>query len=236
MPVELIFRCNSKKAELEPLCREILKHRHFGLPDRKLIAFFDDRERPEFISTPRLGEDFCGFFRESLYEMQPFPQEIKDDLWSKQDGRWRCDVLVYLRSRTCQSPTGMAITFSHELQHFMQHGFSRTVRQASRDLQSFVSGYPWYFPHERDAVVVSRGTVEDVCGRDEVRRYAEEQITLGNDPDKWKFFLGPEVEKSFDFLQVMIPLVDEHRETLKAMFPVSKRHPDPDYTKERWWE
>ncbi len=236
MEYELIFLDNSKKDELEPLCNKVLEH-FKQLPEQKLIAIFDDEERQEFtVFTPSLGKEFCGFFRGNLYGMQPFPQEIKDDyLWSKQDGRWRCDVMIYLRSRTCQSPTGMAITFAHELQHFVQYGFSRKVWQANHDLQQIIRGFPWYFPDERDALTVSRGKVEDICGKVEVRTYAEQQIELKRYPDKWEFFLGSETEKPFDLLQATISLVNEHRETLKERFSVNGKD-RPDYTKERWWE
>jgi hypothetical protein len=57
--IELIFRGQSKKAELEPVCREVLKH--FQLPQQKLVAIFDDEERPGFISSPCLGENFVDF-------------------------------------------------------------------------------------------------------------------------------------------------------------------------------
>jgi len=118
MKHELIFRDGSKKVELEPLCNKVLEH--FEPPEQRLIAIFDDEERQEFIvHTPSLGGEFCGFFRANLCGMRPCPLDILDHLWSNQDQKWRCDVFIYLRSRTCQSPTGTAITFAHELQHFM---------------------------------------------------------------------------------------------------------------------
>jgi len=235
MEYELIFLDGSKKAELEPLCEEVLKR--FELPRQKLIAIFDDKERQELtVFTPALGKEFCGFFRWYLYGMQPFPREITDRLWSNQDGKWRCDVLIYLRSRTCQSPTGMAITLAHELQHFMQYGFSRKVWQASHDLRQIVGGnLPWHFPDERDAMIVSRITAEEVCGKNEVRSYADQQIELDRNAPKWEFFFGPETAKLSNILQLTIPLVNDHREALKEKFPLNGKE-RPDYTKERWWE
>jgi hypothetical protein len=234
MEYELIFLDDSKKTELESACKEVLKY--FKLPEQKLIAIFDDKERQEFtVFTPKLGSEFCGFFRADLYGMRPCPQDILNQLWSDQGREWRCDVFIYLRSRTCQSPTGVAITFAHELQHFMQYGFSRKVWQASRDLQCVVSGFPWDFPHEREALIVSRSKAEEVCERDEVLRYAEAQRKLGSDSEKWEFFLGPETEKPFNFLQATIPLVNQHKEALKERFPLNGEE-RPDYAKENWWE
>jgi hypothetical protein len=110
----------------------------------------------------------------------------------KQD--WLCDVVIYLRNRTCESPTGTAITFAHELQHFMQYGSNHEAYQSGHDLQSRFredgrSAFPWDFPHEREAQIVSKKVAEVVLGKDEVRRYAEQQIELKRDPLKWEFFL-----------------------------------------------
>jgi hypothetical protein len=205
--IELIFRGECKRAELEPLCKEVLKH--FQLPKQRLIAIFDDKERDEFTSSPLLGETFCGFFRAvRRFSCGPvrWPPEIMEHVWDKQD--WRCDVVIYLRSRTCQSPTGTAITFAHELQHFMQYGLRNKAWQASHDIQRIFEesgrrSFPWDFPHEFEAQVVSRKVAEseDVRGKDEVRRYAEQQIELERDRRKWEFFLGPAAEKHSNSLR-----------------------------------
>jgi hypothetical protein len=233
MGYELIFLDAARKDELEPVCEEVLKR--FELPEQKLIAIFDDKEHQEFtVFTPELGKEFCGFFRWSLYGMRPCPQEITNRLWSNQDGKWHCDVFIYLRSRTCLSLIGMAITFAHELQHFMQYGFSRKVWQASHDLRKIVSGgCPWDFPDERDAMIVSRTTAEKVCGKNEVHRYADQQIELNRNPQKWEVFLG--LGEPFNLLQETMPLVEGHREALKERFPLNGKE-RPDYEKEIWWE
>jgi hypothetical protein len=82
---------------------------------------------------------------------------------------------------------------------------------------------------------VSRRVAENVCGRGEVRRYAEQQIGLKLDPEKWKFFIGPETEKPFDLLEATNSLIGRHREALIALRPTIGEE-FPDYKRERWWD
>lgn len=236
---ELIFRESSKKVELEPICQGVLEH--FQLPEFVLISIFDDEERPEFISSPWLGENLCGFFRAVRRfgcGFEQWPDDIMKHLWDDQG--WRCDVLIYIRNRTCQSPTGTVITFAHELQHLMQYGFSYKVARASNDLRQIFersgqSAFPWDFPDEHEAQIVSKRIAEDIRGSDEVRIHGERQIELMSDPKKWEFFLGLEAQEPFDLLQATIPLVDKHRDALRRLFPANDDE-GPDYTKQRWWE
>jgi len=238
-PIELIFCDNFKKAELEPLCLRILKH--FQAPNYSLIVIFDDCERKEFESH---GAEFCGFFipiREHTDKFgsdsvtMQWPDDILKHIYIDQE--LRCDVLIYLRYRTCKSATGTAITFAHELQHLMQYGFSYKVWRACFDIRSVTGGsakFPWDIPDEHDAQVVSRKIAcgDDICGKQEVWRYAQEQIELGRDPEKWKFFIGLDAEVPFNFLDATIPLVDVHRDALKEI------HNDdggPDYDEDIWW-
>jgi len=246
--IELIFRDHSKKAELEPVCEEVLKH--FQIPQQKLIAIFDDKERSEFISSRYLGENFCGFFnaiRRFGRDFVDWPPDILKHVWDykvygKQD--WRCDVVIYLRNRTCESPTGTAITFAHELQHFMQYENSRKVWWANRHLQDsrLVQGRlpPWHIPTEYEALLVSKQVTEKVLGPDNVRDYAEqakdrEQIECEGDPKKWEFFLRLDVCEEFDLQKRTTSLINECRESLQKYFPACKRD-DPDYSKDDWSE
>jgi hypothetical protein len=196
---ELIFREKSKEAELRPWCENVLGH--FQLPQQALIAIFDDSERPEFRSSPFLGENYCGFFhsiRQSRWGPVPWPLDLKEhvrDDRARDSQYWRCDVVIYLRSRTCQSAIGTVITFAHELQHYIQHGFRNKAWRDSQEFRHFLEfsgqgAFPWEFPHEREAQVVSRKIAEDLCGKDEVRRYGEQQIELNRDAKKWEVFLG----------------------------------------------
>jgi len=125
MTPTLLFRDSQRRPALEPLCQKVIAS--FQLSDRSLICIFDDEERSEFVESPYLGPTFCGFFapvRECGKGPMPWPQQILDHIWMPYGigHDWAADALIYLRSRTCESVFGAAITFAHELTHFKQYG------------------------------------------------------------------------------------------------------------------
>jgi hypothetical protein len=195
-----------------------------------------------------MGENFCGFFapvHKFMWPEHEWPLEIWNNLWKCDESdlvpdELICDVMIYLRRRTCDSPIGTVITLAHELQHFVQYGFSNKVWRAIGDVRNlFVenggSAFPWDFPDEHEAQLVSKRVAEEVFGGDVIRGYAEKQIHEMNHPEKWKFFLGLDSKESFDLLEQTKPWVNEYRDVLKERFPPDNDD-DPDFTKENWWE
>jgi hypothetical protein len=234
--IQPCFLDPSRKSVLWPQCENVLSHEHFqNLPQRSLICIFDNEERQAFVNEPSLGENFCGFTKPGLRGVASWPPDILRCVWD--DKKALCDDAIYLRSRTCKSQIGTVITFAHEMQHFMQYGNHRKVWQANHDLRACVKGrFPqWHFPHEREALLVSRQVAEAVLCPLEVQRYAEqererEQVERPGDLRKWEFLLSLNVREKFDFLEETKTLVNEHRECLKQHFPYR------DYSKEKWWE
>lgn len=240
MSIQPCFLDPSKEPELWPQCQSVFRHEHFRLhlPQQSLVCIFDDEERQEFICCPWLGENYCGF---THVTSEPGPPGLQ---WSDElieqvldDQGWRCDVVIYLRRRTCESPVGTVITFAHELQHFVQYGFDRKVWYANKHLHDFSCRHgeelpTWSFPDEYEAQLASKCVAESILGKDKVQGYAQQQIELNRDPGKWEFFRNLE---PLDLLQRTIPWVQERREVLKKEFPMSDDRM-PDYSKEKWWE
>ena len=238
-----------KEFELWPKCQSVLRDEHFRqhLLQNSVACLFDGEERREFVE--RDGENYCGFFcpvcepNAQPEVKEKWPPDILKYVW---DGnRFLCDAAVYLRNRTCQSPTGVVITFAHEMQHLTQYGKSRKVWLAIRDLKRVFRQFgqgrlpPWHFPDEYEALLVSRQVAERVLDPVTVREFAEQERELERaqqegDLKKWEFFLCLDVREDFDLLQATIPLVDKDRENLRMIF--SADDDGPDYTKERWWE
>jgi hypothetical protein len=223
---------------LEPLCRKVLEH--FQLPNLSLICIFDDEERPEFTASDKYGENLCGIFFEYVRDFrQACPDDLDEYVWKEE--RFLCDVVIYLRYRTCLSLTGMTITFAHELQHFMQLGFNYKAFRANCLLLHYLRCWKkdqrplWKFPHEYEAPLVSKRVSELVLTRDMVSSYTEQKIEEKNDLEKWRFFQGLDAAESFDLLERTKPLVNQYREELKENFRTTNTK-EPDFTKENWWE
>jgi hypothetical protein len=89
------------------------------------------------------------------------------------------DNVVYLPGSTCATETGAVITFSHELQHFVQYGTAYKVWAANtllyKHLRSFepaTAAQAWNIPYEQDAMIVSKRVAKLVVGTDAVDSHA----------------------------------------------------------------
>jgi len=235
---KLDFSYGSNETELEPLCLKALGC--FRLPQLSLICIFDNVERPEF--TRCFGEGWYGFFFPTRFPTLDagfsLPSDIIQRLRDSQDKKY--DILIYLTHRVCQSTTGTVITLAHELQHFMQFGFSYkvwTTNSAIRQIRTEVdsNSLPWSLPAEYEAVLASRKVSEAVLGKDTVICYAEQQKEAAqhknewSESEKWSFFLGLDPLESFDLLEQTKSWVNEYKDTLKERFPA-------DFIKNNWWE
>ncbi len=236
---ELVFRDGAKKPALESLCQSVLES--YQLPLRSLSCIFDDEERTEF--TDYFGESFCGFFspvRQFGTQGLRWPQDILNHVWVSEGlgCDWKCDAVIYIRRRTCDSKIGAVITFAHELQHFRQYGSNYKVWRAEGLCKQVYSGEPlapWRFPSEFEAQLVSKRIAKIIFGDKIVTGYAKQKIEEESDPEKWKFFQGLDSEVSFDLLERTQPWVEEYRETLKERFPAHNSD-EPDFAKDKWWE
>ncbi len=243
---KLDFFYGSNETGLESLCQKVLGC--FRLPHQSLICIFDNMERPEF--TRCFGEGCCGFFYPTQFPTSALgfdfrlPSDIIERLRDSQDRTY--DILIYLTHRVCQSTTGTVITIAHELQHFMQYGFSYKVYMANDAIRQIRTikennSLPWGLPAEHEAVLASKKVSEEVLGKDSVLGYAEQQKEAGKhkndwrESEKWSFFLASDPQESFDFLEQTKPLVDQNRKALVEQFPVCNSE-EPDFTKENWWE
>ncbi len=147
------------------------------------------------------------------------------------------DNLVYVRSTTCLDVVGAVITYAHELQHFMQHGFAPKLAFVNfklyENLKLFEpSAMTTDIPHEREANIVSKRVAEAVCGREAVKAFAEEQVLFmeraGEEEQKARYMFFRDVPSSsdYDLLQETLRLVEKYRERID--FGVDTRQPE-------WW-
>jgi hypothetical protein len=147
------------------------------------------------------------------------------------------DNVIYVPGSTCAIETGALITFSHELQHFVQYGSAYNVWAANtilyQHLRSFepaTTAKAWNIPHEQDAMIVSKRVVESVVGTDVVDSHATSRINAQDDALYWVFFQSLSSRSSFDLTAETIPWVDKYRTQLLQL----QQH-EVDFSKPDWW-
>jgi hypothetical protein len=240
--LDLVFRDDRHRAGLESTIRAVLDH--FSLPPKSLCCIFDDQERWEL--TNAFGESFCGFFYPvAQYGFGQFqwPAALMEHVSDLYHGRpFTCDAAAYLRKSVCEKPTGATITFSHELQHFVQYGFHFKEWRANSWIQhvaipEMIDPKPWHFPTEYEAQITSKRIAEAVLGHAEIDRYALERIADYDDVEKWTFFRGLDTAETYDFVIETHRMAELYRGKLEALSREHDWRPsDPDFTRPKWWE
>jgi len=145
----------------------------------RLLVFFDDTDAEFF--REKLGEQNRGFFK-PLKGVQTgaWPHYLRDHLLAcgsfQSPATWLFDTVIYLHGTTCEDPVGRVMTFAHELQHFVQYGFSRGVWAASEVFRPHLPAFE--IPIEREARIVAKCTAEDLCSPEAVKHYVAERINV----------------------------------------------------------
>jgi glycogen debranching enzyme len=228
--VRLYFKTPELKVTRKPACDRVLEH--FNLPTFRLLCFFDDENPVEFDF---IGSSYCGFHSPVIASGLPWPSYI-DDLFIDSTGNFVYDNVVYVNGRTCSSLPGAVVTLAHELQHFIQYGYTRKVWRANTLIYNILHDGPpttikaWDIPYERDTMRVSKRVAGRVLGEDIVKAYAEAQIAAGNDPEKWKFFLSVSCAAPFDLLTETKPWVDKYKAELEKI-----EQSEVDFSQNEWW-
>jgi hypothetical protein len=176
------------EALLKPLCHQI--ESHFTFPAKRLCRYFATSEDSYFRQM--CGEHYRGFHvpRSSCPTLPPYLvhcfyhsfDPFKSDVPFEETIAF--DNLIYVRDTTCQEGgVGFALTYAHELQHFIQHGHTPSLSAVNSTLYQNLKQFEPNtiaidIPHEREANIVSKRVAESLFGVDAVREYAESQIWL----------------------------------------------------------
>jgi hypothetical protein len=227
---------------LKPVCDQI--ESHFTFPPKRLCRYFatsDDRSLQQMC-----GEHFRGFHvpRSAcptlpLYLVQCFYHpfdSFKYDVPFEETIAF--DNLIYIRENICrEGGVSFALTYAHELQHFIQHGHTPALSTANsalyQNLKQFEpNAISISIPHEREANIVSKRIAEIIFGTHTVAGYAEEQVQfmeqVGDAEQKarWIFFRDVPSSTVCDLLQETIPFVEKYRNVID--FGVDTQKPE-------WW-
>jgi len=228
------------EAALKPFCQEV--EEQFTLPPKRLYRYFaawDDGNLQQ-----QHGQHYRGFHapRASrnilpLYLLNCFYRPFNETYGMPFEETIAFDNLIYIRSVTCLDVVGAVITYGHELQHFVQHGFTPKLSSVNfalyENLKLFEpAAIPTDIPHEREANIVSKRVAEIVCGVGAVRTFAEKQVLImeraGEEEQKARFVFFRDVPSStkYDLVQETLRLVEKYRGRID--FGV-------DTTQPEWW-
>ncbi len=234
----LEFKTERLKKELESLCNTVLSA--FRLPAYRLLCCFDDENTQWQQSNP------------GVYGIQTSVIGSGDALtpWVKSyliglDGEFAFDNVIYVPGTVYSAqPVSFTLIFAHELQHFVQNCQHKKEYDASSLLkQHFASfGHPddfrvWDFPHERDAMMISKQIAEKVFGEQTVSAFiANEAKTLDcKKKELWNFYrdLHP---SGFDFLTETRRMVENYRPRLLSLEESSRETLSVDFSVSEWWK
>ena len=183
----LEFRTELLKAEWEPLCKEVLKE--FPPQKQRLLCFFDDADPLAMEST----HDTLGCH----VQIVPDPDNIASNLFATigrsiydEYGEFEFDNLIYVPGTAYSKQSiSFVLTLAHELRHFVQCCKCRnTISYCIRFERDWSAAgiRKRDFPHERDAMIVSKSVAEKVFTKHEVVAFLKSESENVN--SKWQEF------------------------------------------------
>jgi hypothetical protein len=256
--LKLDFLAKDLAPQLDPLCRRVLAE--FRLPPLRLYCYFAETDDPYL--RRKNGKYYRGFHI-SIEGRSELPEYLSDcffhpfNPFGNEEVTWEntvsFDNLIYVAPRTCLDPTACVLTFAHELQHFMQYGYSKKVWAVNCILYNHIVRFDPFtprttidIPHERDANIVSKRIAEEICGIEAIRIFAEEQVkefealarsgdeVAASEKVRWEFFRDVPSSTTFNMLAETISLVDKFKPQLIAeRFGVSE---SIDFSQREWWQ
>jgi len=199
----------------------------FGaLPLGRLLCYFDDQDcwafKDEHIGFGKANRGLSGPVTKST-NFQDWPMDIVMAIYpsySLDDNEPAFDFVTYLHDSSCDDPIGMTMTFTHELQHFVQYSTMPAVWKANerfkkRRLESDTGFDSHELPIEKEARIVAKRIAIRIHGLDAVNRYIARSIENAvDDLDRrnWCFIQNLDVSKPYD-VEVETILFDNELKT-----------------------
>lgn len=230
---ELEFRTEELRTRWMQLCQGVLSF--FSLPDYRLLCGFDDvRGWMLNLEYPKAR----GMHRPT-YKLDFWPEFL--DNYRYLDADQAPESLIYVPVLPpTDDPVIFAVTFAHEVQHFVQ---CWTVRKIWDVNNFFYFDFPWApnipeyetwrVPTELDAIITSKHVATALFGNDPVQSKVHSLIS-SDEGKEWQHFYELSPSASCDLLQDTDRLVREHRNTLLGLR--DKWPPGIDFAKREWWK
>ena len=235
--VHFEFTAPSLKAKLQPWCNKALKQ-FPELPPLRLLCFFDHNQ-PEWLQRQMSG--FTGIHT-PIIGSGTWPSYVSR-LFFNPDGDFAYDDLIYIpKTQYIEQQVPFVIVFAHEMQHFIQRGFTPKISKANALLLWNLIKFdpttelkPWELPNNREAMIIAIRVAEVVCGKKAVKDFVKAQIEDGRSSQniskahlwEWANTLKPSI--SYDVLKETDQLVQQYRSQLQTL------KSDIDFSKTKWW-
>ncbi|HEV2298458.1 MAG TPA: hypothetical protein VGR72_08075 [Candidatus Acidoferrales bacterium] len=235
--VTLKFNPTTLEKTWESSCRDVLNL--FCLPDRRILCGFDSKGE---LSFEHLGYGNARAFHTPTNGFNSWPVFLEN---VRCDDEGPVDSLIYVR---LVPPTDdaliFAVTFAHELQHFVQAWQSPKFYAASgflsENLPSFDLGAnafeTWRVPIERDAMIRSKQVAEAKFGRAFVAARVHSLIADGTsllEVEEWKYFESLSPESVCDWQNETRHLIEENLQAVMTLRP--KWPSEIDFSKKEWF-
>jgi hypothetical protein len=232
------------KADREATAKRVITRFGNRLPNARLLCFFDDNNWQPFKEYA--GAANRGFYtpvKETTFAWPVWPDYVTEHILADDPPsvvlKRVFDHVIYLHGSTCANEIGLAMTFAHELQHFVQHSDVLKLWAENCLIQSLprdvigVLGLKWSdIPVEREARAVSKQTAEDLFGAERVRQHINTRITEAlnaDDAADWRFVqrLVPSTPYHLvDETRLIFRRLKDYRPNLEEVLQEVKENPD----------
>jgi hypothetical protein len=186
----------------EEAAHKVLEYFGDTLPDLDLKVLLDSAEWTEL--RQQSGEENRGvFYRVNAHTFKDanWPYHLRDQLAAIDpvtlNLKFTCNAAVYLHDSTCQNFTGLTMTLSHELQHFVQYGRDPRVWAYNIAVTNLCPktietlGLEWQdIPIEYEARLEAKRACEAILGTQATSAYIDERVersSLLRDVADWRF-------------------------------------------------
>jgi hypothetical protein len=224
-PLQVKSADTQVKARREATCRKVLEHFKLQLSELNLLCFIDEeavgdinfeRQKNAILGVANRGYFEPNVGRALIIGKPPIPSYVRAFLRNTV-GMILFQKLIYLHGSACEPEESLIITFSHELQHFLQHTNEPKSKAADYQLRGKLQSWQEH-PSEHDAMLKSKQVASVLCGEDVVSRYTDSKIEQAKknqqvwheDQLRWEFFRSLVISDKYDFANEVAQLVKKH--------------------------
>lgn len=226
--------------------KQVLQYFTDKLPELRLLVFLDDTDAPTLKSGVENRGLFSPISSKNYFRMKVWPRAVAEALrtinLAALESTYHYDCIVYLHDSTCNSEDSLTMTVAHELQHFIQYGFNRSIWAWNTVVTNLpmptidAFGLTWRdIPIEHEARIVAKQASEAILGRETTAKYIEyrkSQRLTNKDAADWEFIQSIDTTQVYDCVvqtQALFRRLTPVRNELQAA--LSKLSGLPDFVK-----